>query len=99
MRRTAPCSDRVEAGEAQAQGLVPAHHQVEALDRGAGGALHQVVEGAQSDHAAAVGVDGFFLEVHENPDEGKSDAANMLALETVPALLDAVQRIRAAIAS
>jgi diaminopimelate decarboxylase len=48
--------------------------------------------------AAAVGVDGFFMEVHENPDAGKSDAANMLALETLGPLLDQLQRIRAAVA-
>jgi 2-dehydro-3-deoxyphosphooctonate aldolase (KDO 8-P synthase) len=46
--------------------------------------------------AAAVGVDGFFLEVHEDPDRGLSDGPNMLVLETVPALLETVQRIRAA---
>ncbi len=46
--------------------------------------------------AAAVGVDGFFLEVHENPDEGLSDGPNMLELETLPALLDDIRRIREA---
>lgn len=44
--------------------------------------------------AAAVGVDGFFLEVHENPDQGKSDAANMLQIDTVAPLLDSIRRIR-----
>ncbi len=44
--------------------------------------------------AAAVGVDGFFLEVHEDPDKGLSDAPNMLALETLPALLESIRRIR-----
>ncbi len=44
--------------------------------------------------ASAVGVDGFFLEVHENPDEGKSDGPNMLVMETVPALLADIVRIR-----
>lgn len=44
--------------------------------------------------AAAVGVDGFFLEVHENPDEGLSDGPNMLALDTLAAMLDDIQRIR-----
>ena len=48
--------------------------------------------------AAAVGVDGFFLEVHEDPDQGKSDAANMLALDTVGDVLASIQRIRAAVA-
>lgn len=46
--------------------------------------------------AAAVGVDGFFMEVHEDPDEGLSDGPNMLALETLPALLDQLRRIREA---
>ena len=46
--------------------------------------------------AAAVGVDGYFLEVHENPDEGLSDGPNMLALDTLAAILDDIQRIRAA---
>jgi len=48
--------------------------------------------------AAAVGVDGFFLEVHEDPDKGLSDGPNMLVLETLPALLDAINRIRDAVA-
>jgi 2-dehydro-3-deoxyphosphooctonate aldolase (KDO 8-P synthase) len=48
--------------------------------------------------AAAVGVDGFFLEVHEDPDQGKSDGPNMLALETLAPLLAAIQKIRAAVA-
>ncbi len=47
--------------------------------------------------AAAVGVDGFFLEMHEDPDRGLSDGPNMLALATVPALLATVQRLRAAL--
>ncbi|MCA9314536.1 MAG: 3-deoxy-8-phosphooctulonate synthase [Planctomycetes bacterium] len=47
--------------------------------------------------AAAVGVDGFFLEMHEDPDKGLSDGPNMLALDTVPALLATIQRVRAAL--
>ena len=47
--------------------------------------------------AAAVGVDGFFLEMHEDPDQGKSDGPNMLALDSVPPLLESLQRIRAAL--
>ena len=46
--------------------------------------------------AAAVGVDGFFMEVHEDPDQGKSDAANMLQIETLPGLLADLMRIREA---
>jgi 2-dehydro-3-deoxyphosphooctonate aldolase (KDO 8-P synthase) len=46
--------------------------------------------------AAAVGIDGLFLEVHEDPDRALSDGPNMLALDTVPALLRTVSAIRAA---
>jgi 2-dehydro-3-deoxyphosphooctonate aldolase (KDO 8-P synthase) len=46
--------------------------------------------------AAAVGVDGFFMEVHEDPDRGLSDGPNMLPLAGLPALLAQLQRIRAA---
>ena len=37
--------------------------------------------------AAAVGVDGFFFEVHENPDEALSDGPNMIALKDFKHLL------------
>lgn len=37
--------------------------------------------------AAAVGVDGFFFEVHENPDEALSDGPNMIALKDFKQLL------------
>ena len=47
--------------------------------------------------ATAVGVDGFFLEVHEDPDKGLSDAPNMLRLDSLGDLLDQVLRIRDAL--
>ena len=37
--------------------------------------------------AVAAGCDGIFLEVHENPDSAKSDAANALALKNLKPLL------------
>ena len=37
--------------------------------------------------ACAVGVDGLFLEVHDNPAEGLSDGANMIALDDLEKLL------------
>lgn len=37
--------------------------------------------------AKAFGATGFFFEVHPNPDEGKSDAANMLELERLELLI------------
>ena len=39
------------------------------------------------------GVDGVFLEVHEEPKRAKSDAQNALALALLPALLDRLVRI------
>ena len=38
--------------------------------------------------AIAVGVDGLFLETHPRPTEAKSDAANMLPLERLEAMLE-----------
>lgn len=37
--------------------------------------------------AAATGVDGFFMEVHDNPPEGLSDSTNMLYLSSLEELL------------
>jgi 2-dehydro-3-deoxyphosphooctonate aldolase (KDO 8-P synthase) len=47
--------------------------------------------------AAAVGVDGFFFEVHENPAVAKSDAANALRLPDLAPLVSQLLRIRAAL--
>ncbi len=41
------------------------------------------------------GVDGVFMEVHENPAVAKSDAQNALRLDLLPALLDRLVRIHA----
>ena len=46
--------------------------------------------------AAAVGIDGLFLETHEDPPKALSDAATQLPLDELPALLDDVLSIRAA---
>jgi 2-dehydro-3-deoxyphosphooctonate aldolase (KDO 8-P synthase) len=43
----------------------------------------------------AAGVDGVFLEVHEEPARAKSDAENALALDRLPALLDALVHLNA----
>ncbi|HET7619263.1 MAG TPA: 3-deoxy-8-phosphooctulonate synthase [Vicinamibacterales bacterium] len=43
----------------------------------------------------AAGVDGVFLEVHERPEQAKSDAQNALRLDRLPALLDRLTRIHA----
>lgn len=43
--------------------------------------------------AAASGVDGFFMEVHDNPPEGLSDSTNMLYLSSLEGLLTDLVRI------
>ena len=43
--------------------------------------------------AAAVGIDGLFLEVHDNPAEGLSDSANMIPLDELEILLKNVLAI------
>jgi len=46
--------------------------------------------------AAAVGIDGLFLETHEDPSRALSDGPNTIRLDDLPALLDQVERIRSA---
>ncbi|MDH5720824.1 MAG: 3-deoxy-8-phosphooctulonate synthase [Spirochaetia bacterium] len=43
--------------------------------------------------AAAVGVDGFFLEAHPNPPDAKSDATNQMYLKDVPETIDYIKAI------
>ncbi len=43
--------------------------------------------------AAGAGVDGFFMEVHPNPDEALSDGPNMVPLHQLKALLERIMRI------
>lgn len=47
--------------------------------------------------AAAVGVQGIFLEVHEDPDRAKSDGPNSLKLEAVEKIITDVLKIREAL--
>jgi 2-dehydro-3-deoxyphosphooctonate aldolase (KDO 8-P synthase) len=47
--------------------------------------------------AVACGVDGLFLEVHEDPDHAPSDGPNMLRLPELPGLLRELCRIEAAL--
>lgn len=46
--------------------------------------------------AVAAGVDGVFLEVHDNPAEAKSDGANALRLDRLRAVLEELLRVHAA---
>ena len=47
--------------------------------------------------AVACGVDGLFMEVHEDPDRAPSDGPNMVAMERLPALLEQLQQIQEAL--
>jgi 2-dehydro-3-deoxyphosphooctonate aldolase (KDO 8-P synthase) len=47
--------------------------------------------------AVAAGIDGIFLEVHENPAEAKSDGANALRLDLLKPLLETLLGIRQAV--
>ncbi len=46
--------------------------------------------------ACAVGVDGLFLEVHDNPAEGLSDGANMIPLDNLEKILSDAKKIHEA---
>ena len=47
--------------------------------------------------AAAVGVDGIFIEVHENPDKAPCDGPNMLALKDLKELLIKIKKVERAV--
>ena len=46
---------------------------------------------------AAIGVDGFFLAVHDNPERALSDGPNSLKLSGFPRLVREILSIRAAL--
>jgi 2-dehydro-3-deoxyphosphooctonate aldolase (KDO 8-P synthase) len=45
----------------------------------------------------AAGVDGIFVEVHDNPAQAKSDGANALDLKLLPDFLDQIIAVHASI--
>jgi 2-dehydro-3-deoxyphosphooctonate aldolase (KDO 8-P synthase) len=47
--------------------------------------------------AVAAGIDGLFFEVHPDPDRGRGDGPNSLALKSLPGLLATLMRIDAAV--
>lgn len=61
---------------------------------GVTGGLPQLIE-TVAKAGIAVGVDGLFIETHENPSVAKSDGANMLQLDLLEPLLEKLVRIRA----
>jgi 2-dehydro-3-deoxyphosphooctonate aldolase (KDO 8-P synthase) len=46
--------------------------------------------------AVAAGIDGIFMEVHDNPKEAKSDGANALDLKNLPVVLNQLLAVHAA---
>lgn len=63
---------------------------------GVTGGLPQLIETIAKAGVAA-GVDGLFMETHEDPSVAKSDGANMLKLDLLEGLLERLVRIREAI--
>jgi 2-dehydro-3-deoxyphosphooctonate aldolase (KDO 8-P synthase) len=79
-----------------------ATHSVQLPSSGAGG---KAVSGGQPEYipllaraAVAAGVDGVFMEVHDNPAEAKSDGANALPLSKLEAVLRELLAIKNALA-
>src|SRR5882672_4906281 len=78
-----------------------ATHSVQLPSSGAGG---EAVSGGQPEFipllsraAVAAGVDGVFMEVHDNPAEAKSDGANALDLKKLPGVLAELLAVHQAI--
>jgi 2-dehydro-3-deoxyphosphooctonate aldolase (KDO 8-P synthase) len=70
----------------------------------AGGSKGQAVSGGQPEFipvlaraAVAAGIDGIFLEVHDNPAEAKSDGANALHLNRLRGLLETLLAVHSAV--
>ena len=61
------------------------------LGDSSGGDREYIIPLAQA--AAAVGIDGLFVETHPDPARAKSDAASQIPLKEMPMLLDAMLRI------
>ena len=60
---------------------------------GVTGGMPQLIE-TVAKAGVAVGVDGLFMETHEDPSKAKSDGANMLKLDLLEDLLIKLVRIR-----
>ncbi|HSK42550.1 MAG TPA: 3-deoxy-8-phosphooctulonate synthase [Candidatus Binatia bacterium] len=78
-----------------------ATHSIQLPSSGVGG---KAVSGGQPEYipllaraAVAAGVDGVFMEVHDNPAEAKSDGANALPLSQLEAVLQELLAIRRAL--
>ncbi len=79
-------------------------HSVQLPSAGSGDGDTPTVSGGQPEFipllaraAVAAGVDGIFLEVHDNPPQAKSDGANALDLKFLPEVLDELIAIQAVV--
>ena len=66
--------------------------------KGVTGGLPHLIE-PMARAAIAVGVDGLFMETHQNPAVAKSDGANMLRLDLMEGLLERLSTLRMAVRS
>jgi 2-dehydro-3-deoxyphosphooctonate aldolase (KDO 8-P synthase) len=73
-------------------------HSLQQPNQAAGvtGGMPQLIE-TVAKAGVAVGVDGLFMETHEDPTVAKSDGANMLKLDLLEDLLTKLVRIRKAL--
>lgn len=81
-----------------------ATHAVQLPSAASNGDGSYVVSGGQPEFipllsraAVAAGVDGVFMEVHDNPAEAKSDGANALDLKLLPQVLDQLMAVHKAL--
>jgi 2-dehydro-3-deoxyphosphooctonate aldolase (KDO 8-P synthase) len=90
---------------AMAPVIFDATHSVQTPSTGssAGGSKGQAVSGGQPEFipilaraAVAAGIDGLFLEVHDNPAQAKSDGANALHLNLLKPMLEKLLAIHSA---
>ena len=79
-------------------------HSVQLPSAGSGNGDAAVQSGGQPEFipllaraAVAAGVDGVFLEVHDNPSEAKSDGANALNLKLLPEVVDQLIAIQSVV--
>ncbi len=88
----------VQMRELEVPVVFDATHSVQQPSRGSttGGNREMVAPLARA--AAAVGIDGLFLETHPCPDESPSDGPNLVPLDEVESLLQQVLAIRSVVA-
>jgi 2-dehydro-3-deoxyphosphooctonate aldolase (KDO 8-P synthase) len=76
--------------------IFDASHTVQqGTEGGSSGSCREFIE-PLAKAAMAVGVDGLFMEVHDNPDEALSDGTSSLDLKDLTPLLEKVLKIRKA---